>query len=104
MPTIILLVMRMSNGAKEKIQLKNMVLISSVDGVQKDFVYLKCKFYNKLINGGVKRLIKKYLVCTHLNIRICEKVPNEVKKECADYLKKLHNLKSNSSKKYRINY
>ncbi|KAL0911427.1 hypothetical protein M5K25_019567 [Dendrobium thyrsiflorum] len=59
----------------------------SREGAKKEYVYIKCNFSEKCITGSVKRL-KDHLACTHVNIGQCTKVPEEVKKECRDYLKK----------------
>ncbi|KAK1560546.1 hypothetical protein Q3G72_027925 [Acer saccharum] len=64
---------------------KNGIQIDAVNP-KKGYVYVKCKFCNKVITGGVKRL-KEYLGQTHKNIAACPKVPKEVKEEMIIYLK-----------------
>ncbi|KAI0526896.1 hypothetical protein KFK09_002489 [Dendrobium nobile] len=64
----------------------------SGEGAKKGYVYMKCNFCEKRITGGVKRL-KDHLACTHVNVGPCAKVPDEVKKECTNYLKKFATTK-----------
>ncbi|KAJ9543747.1 hypothetical protein OSB04_023454 [Centaurea solstitialis] len=55
------------------------------DGAKKGYKYLKCKFCNKEITGGVKRA-KEHLAQTHKGVSICPNVPPEVKDEIVQYL------------------
>lgn len=56
------------------------------EGAKKGYIYLKCNFCDKRITGGVKRL-KDHIGGTHRNAGACEKVSDDVKKECLDYMK-----------------
>ncbi|KAI9193857.1 hypothetical protein LWI28_000718 [Acer negundo] len=56
------------------------------ENLKKDYVYVKCKFCNKVITGGVTRL-KEHHGQTHKNVAPCLKVPKEVKEEIIAYLK-----------------
>ncbi|XP_020700840.1 uncharacterized protein LOC110112836 [Dendrobium catenatum] len=53
---------------------------------------MKYNFCEKRITGGVKGL-KDHLARTYVNVGQCAKVPDEVKKECTDYLKKFDTTK-----------
>lgn len=54
---------------------------------KKAYVYIKCKFCDRVITGGVSRM-KNHLAGTHSNTTPCEKAPKEVVKEMKDYLER----------------
>ena len=62
------------------------------DGAKKGYKYLKCKFCNKEIKGGVKRM-KEHLAQTRKDVAICPNVPLEVKDEMVQYLSKFQDAK-----------
>ncbi|KAJ9542823.1 hypothetical protein OSB04_029329 [Centaurea solstitialis] len=62
------------------------------DGAKKGYKYLKWKFCNKEITGGVKRA-KEHLAQTHKGVSICPIVPPEVKDEIVQYLSKFQDAK-----------
>ncbi|PON53148.1 Ribonuclease H-like domain containing protein, partial [Trema orientale] len=58
-----------------------------VPGEKKHYKYLECNYCKKVITGGVKRM-KDHLAHTKKNVAPCKEVPEYVKKEFMDYLKK----------------
>ncbi|XP_039117838.1 uncharacterized protein LOC120253587 [Dioscorea cayenensis subsp. rotundata] len=72
-----------------------------VPGEGKSYVYIQCKFCNKVIKGGVKRM-KDHLGGTHKNVVPCDKVPPDVKQEINDYVKKKQAMKHKTQEEFDL--
>ncbi|KAL0906306.1 hypothetical protein M5K25_024789 [Dendrobium thyrsiflorum] len=58
-----------------------------VGGSDKTYVYLKCKYYDKVVKGGVIRM-KEHLSGSHKNVAPCSKVPDTIREEIKSYMNK----------------
>ncbi|KAL5543424.1 hypothetical protein UlMin_007208 [Ulmus minor] len=71
---------------------------------KRTYCYITCKFCNKVIKGGVRRL-KDHLGGTRRNAAPCPNVPKEVKDEMIVYMKSFNDKKRASQKMFdeRVN-
>ncbi|XP_057779563.1 uncharacterized protein LOC130998147 [Salvia miltiorrhiza] len=61
--------------------------------------YFECNFCKQQIKGGVARM-KDHLAWTHRNVKACPKVPDEVKQEILDYVKRGTTAKEKRQEKF----
>ncbi|KAL0910409.1 hypothetical protein M5K25_021389 [Dendrobium thyrsiflorum] len=70
-----------------------------VGGSDKTYVYLKCNYCDKVVNGGVTRM-KEHLSGSHKNVAPCSKVPDTIREEIKSYMNKSTTSKHLAQKQF----